>query len=154
MAPKGKGKIYGPPTRPSPRLAALRAQAATNLAREIPDTPAVTTTSALAGCQRVSDVPLSIGSTTWNPIAISSDSKKEDPEMDSAEESEEVPKYIPEDGPAENQNPGEEEPEDPRADHEMDPNLDPEEEEDPEGEEEEDPEEEEEPEEEHEMEEE
>ncbi|MED6136457.1 hypothetical protein PIB30_056269 [Stylosanthes scabra] len=46
---------------------------------------------------------------------------------------EEVPEYIPEGGPAENQDPGEEEPEGPGADHEMDPNPDPEElEEDPE----------------------
>ncbi|MED6176408.1 hypothetical protein PIB30_087937 [Stylosanthes scabra] len=175
MAPKGKGKIYGPPTRASPRLATLRAQAATNLACETPDTPAVTAISTLGRKPRMRvkyltkqlaarDAPPSIGSTSRNPIAISSDSEKEDPEMDSAEESEEVPEYIPKNGPTENQNPGEEEPEGSVADHEMDPNLDSEEEQDPEEEEEEDPEEEEEeeenpeeeekPDEEHEMEEE
>ncbi|MED6187825.1 hypothetical protein PIB30_080194 [Stylosanthes scabra] len=174
MVPKGKGKIYGPPTRASPRLVALQAQVATNLAHETPDTPAVTATSALGRKPRMRvkyltkqlaarNAPPSIGSTSRNPIAISSDSEKEDPEKDSAEESEDVPKYISENWPAENQNPGEEEPEGPGADHEIDPNLDSEEdedpeeeeeEEDPEEEEEEDPEEEEEPEKEHEMEEE
>ncbi|MED6187896.1 hypothetical protein PIB30_080942 [Stylosanthes scabra] len=165
MAPKEKGKIYGPPTRASPRLATLRTQAATNLAHETLDTPAVTATFALCRKPRMRvkyltkqlaarDAPPSIGSTSRNPTAVSSDSEKEDPEMDSTEESEEVPEYISENGPAENQNPGEEEPEGPRAGHEIDPNLDSEKEEDPEKEEEEDPEEEEEPEEEHEMEEE
>ncbi|MED6223915.1 hypothetical protein PIB30_078750, partial [Stylosanthes scabra] len=100
------------------------------------------------------DAPPSIGSTSRNQLAISSDFEKEDPEMDSAEESKEVAEYMPENGPAENQNLGEEEPEGSGADHEIDSNLDSEEEEDPEEEEEEDPKEEEEPEEEHEMEEE
>ncbi|MED6196296.1 hypothetical protein PIB30_046181 [Stylosanthes scabra] len=147
MAPKGKGKIYEPPTRASHRLAALRAQATTNLTRETPDTLAVTAKSALGRKPRMhlaaKDTPPSIGSTSWNPIAISNDSEKEDPEMDLAEESEEVLEYIPEDVLAGNQNPGEEEPEGPGTDHEMDPNLDPKEEENPE--------EEEEPKEEHEM---
>ncbi|MED6187086.1 hypothetical protein PIB30_073015 [Stylosanthes scabra] len=133
MARKGKGKIYGPPTRASLRLDALRAQAATNLAHETPDTLAVTATSALGRKPRMRvkyltkqlaarDAPPSIGSTSRNPIT--------------------------------NQNPREKEPEGPGADHEMDPNLDFEEEEDSKEEEEEDPEEEEEPEEQNEMEEE
>ncbi|MED6214023.1 hypothetical protein PIB30_098967 [Stylosanthes scabra] len=160
MAPKGNDKIYGPPTRALRRLAALWAQAVTNLARETPDTPAVTATSALGRKPRMRvkyltkqlaarDSPPSIGSTSRNPIAISSDSEKEDQEMDSVEESEELRIKTLE---KRNQK-------GPRADHEIDPNLDSEEEEDPEEEEEEDPEEEEEkdpeeeePEEEHEME--
>ncbi|MED6152610.1 hypothetical protein PIB30_093654 [Stylosanthes scabra] len=38
---KGKAKAYGPPTRASPRLAALRSQAAINSQPEAPVTPAV-----------------------------------------------------------------------------------------------------------------
>ncbi|MED6215419.1 hypothetical protein PIB30_113473, partial [Stylosanthes scabra] len=37
---KGKGKAYGPPTRASSRLAALRSQSAANPPLETPVTPA------------------------------------------------------------------------------------------------------------------
>ncbi|MED6125418.1 hypothetical protein PIB30_068345, partial [Stylosanthes scabra] len=129
---KGKAKIYQLPTRFSLRLAALRARQPIDKVG-----PSVSTPAAL------------------DPIIISSDSEEdldpkgnsfeeEDPKMDpegedqgvnSSDESEEVPEYIPGDGLEENQDLGKEEPEeeDRGADHEMDPNQDPEEpEEDPE----------------------
>ncbi|MED6159321.1 hypothetical protein PIB30_041320 [Stylosanthes scabra] len=121
MASKGKGKIYGPPTRASPRLAALRARAATDLTLETPDAPVAATPSALGRKLRMRvkyftkqlaarDNPPSVGSTSWNPIDINNDSEEKDPEedpkeeepeeenpeMNSGEESEEVPEYIPE----------------------------------------------------------
>ncbi|MED6126467.1 hypothetical protein PIB30_078797 [Stylosanthes scabra] len=150
MASKEKGKIYGPPTRASPRLAALRAQLATSALGRKPRMHVKYLTKQLAA----RDAPPNIGSTSQIPIAISSDSEKGDPETDSAEEPKEVAKYMPEIGPAENQDLEEEEPKGSGADRKIDPNLDSEEEEDPKEEEEEDPEEEEEPQEEHEIEEE
>ncbi|MED6173242.1 hypothetical protein PIB30_057490 [Stylosanthes scabra] len=136
MAPKGKAKIHRPPTRFSLRLAALSARQPIDKA---------------GPSSRTLAIP--------DPIIISSDSEEDlDPQGSSFEEEEpgldpeednhgedssdkEVSEYIPEDGPIENQDPGEEEPEGPGADHEMDPNPDLEEpEEDPKEDPEEDPE--------------
>ncbi|MED6187105.1 hypothetical protein PIB30_073217 [Stylosanthes scabra] len=127
MTPEGKAKIYWPHTRFSLRLAARRA------------------------CQPINKAETSSRApTTSDPIVISSDSEEDlDPQGSSSEEEEpgldpeednhgeessdeEVPEYILEDGPAENQDPGEEELEGSGVDHEMDPNPNPEEpEEDP-----------------------
>ncbi|MED6126403.1 hypothetical protein PIB30_078012 [Stylosanthes scabra] len=94
---KGKGKIYRPPTRTSPRLAALQAQAATNLALETPDKLATTTPSTLSRKPRMrikyftkqltdrEDHP-NIGSPSQNPININSDSEEEDLGEDPKEE--------------------------------------------------------------------
>ncbi|MED6201356.1 hypothetical protein PIB30_094146, partial [Stylosanthes scabra] len=41
LSAKGKTKAYGPPTRASPRLVALRSQSAANSQPEAPVTPAV-----------------------------------------------------------------------------------------------------------------
>ncbi|MED6223929.1 hypothetical protein PIB30_078912 [Stylosanthes scabra] len=118
----GKAKIHQLPTRFSLRLAALRAHQPIDKARPSFSTPAAP-----------------------DPIIISSDpekdlnpkgssSEEEDPKMDpegedqgvnSLDESEEVPEYIPGDGLEENQDAREEEPEEegPGADHEMDPRI-------------------------------
>ncbi|MED6224097.1 hypothetical protein PIB30_080475 [Stylosanthes scabra] len=103
MAPKRKAKVRQPPTRFLLRLAALK----THQSRD------------KAGPSHT--VPINA-----EPIEISSDLESEE------SDDEEVPKYIPEDWPTENQNPRE----GLAADHEMDPDPDPEEpEEDPEKEE-------------------
>ncbi|MED6159690.1 hypothetical protein PIB30_044555 [Stylosanthes scabra] len=136
MTPKGKAKIHWPPTRFSLRLAACRARQPIDKAETSSRTPAK------------SDSIIISSDSEEN---LDSSSEKEEPGLDPqgsnhGEDSsdEEVPEYIPEDGPTENQDPRVEEPEGPGADHEIDPNPDPEEpEEDPEEdlEEEEDPEE-------------
>ncbi|MED6158100.1 hypothetical protein PIB30_029535 [Stylosanthes scabra] len=119
---KGKGKVYGPPTRASPRLAALRAQATANGVPEAPTIPVASGPPRLSRKLRrrvkyfmerkqlaPRDAPLNIASSSTNPANISSDSEKEkleeepkeeNPEEenskeDSGEESEEVPKYVP-----------------------------------------------------------
>ncbi|MED6172858.1 hypothetical protein PIB30_053840, partial [Stylosanthes scabra] len=115
----GKAKIHRPPTRFSLRLAALRARQPIDKAGPSSKTPAIP-----------------------YPIIISSDSEEDlDPQGSSSEEEElgldpeednhgkdsldeEVAEYILEDGPTENQDPGEEEPEeDPKEDPEEDPEL-------------------------------
>ncbi|MED6188604.1 hypothetical protein PIB30_087494 [Stylosanthes scabra] len=144
-----KGKIYGPPTRASLRLAALWARAATNLTLETPDTPAVAAPSTLGRKPRMNvkyftkqlaarDNPPSMGPTSWNSIDISSDSEEEDPEEDPKEEKpeeenpemnseEEVLENIPEEGLAADQDLEDEEPEE--EDLEMIPDQDMEDEE-------------------------
>ncbi|MED6199993.1 hypothetical protein PIB30_081040 [Stylosanthes scabra] len=136
---KGKAKLHQLPTQFSLRLAALRAHQPIDKVGPSNNAPAMP-----------------------DPIVISSDSKEDreedpkgsnseekDPEMDpegenqevdSADESEEVPEYIPGEGQEENQNLGDEEPEEEGqgVDDEMDPNQDPEE--DPDEDEEDDPE--------------
>ncbi|MED6152155.1 hypothetical protein PIB30_089187 [Stylosanthes scabra] len=102
---KGKAKIHQLPTRFSLRLAAL-------IARQ-PIDKAGPSVSTLA---------------TPNPIIISSDSEED---LDPKDESKEVPEYIREDRPEENQDLGEEEPEEedpnePEEDPEEDPKEDPE----------------------------
>ncbi|MED6183246.1 hypothetical protein PIB30_036232 [Stylosanthes scabra] len=108
---KDNGKVYRTPTRASPRLPALRAQAAVNPTSEIPVIQTAAISSAFKRKPRMRvkfftkqlaprDYPLNIASFSTNPINISSDSEAEDSEEDPKEEnpkmdSEEAPEYIP-----------------------------------------------------------
>ncbi|MED6137468.1 hypothetical protein PIB30_065298 [Stylosanthes scabra] len=111
LSAKGKAKAYGPPTRASPRIAALRSQSAANPQPETPVTPAVTTpTPTLPPKKR--PIQKAAGRTfiqtpkEQEVIAISSDSEpelaikdtiheivemEEDEEEDPEEDSEEAP---------------------------------------------------------------
>ncbi|MED6175924.1 hypothetical protein PIB30_082894 [Stylosanthes scabra] len=121
---KGKAKIHQLPIRLSLRLAALRARQPIDKAGASVSTPAVTlrriwTLRVAAPKKRI---------LKWIP-------KEKIKGVNSSDESEEVPKYVPGDGLEENQDLGEEEPKEEGlgVDHEMDPNQDPEKpEEDPE----------------------
>ncbi|MED6224575.1 hypothetical protein PIB30_085404 [Stylosanthes scabra] len=115
---KGKAKAYGPPTRASPRLAALRAQVATIPTLEAPVAPAVPTPPSTRRTARISvkyysmkhsdsGGPSNVAPVDNNPIEVNSDFEselkpehtirnlvemeepKEDPEEDPEEEPEE-----------------------------------------------------------------
>ncbi|MED6114954.1 hypothetical protein PIB30_085470 [Stylosanthes scabra] len=113
---KGKGKAYGPPTRASPRLAALRSQSATKPQPETPVTPT---------CCHCAKTELASQETSYpkapkeqEVIAVSSDSE---PEPEIAGENEDVGE-DPEEGPGEahqdTEMEEEEEEEDPKEDPE------------------------------------
>ncbi|MED6107755.1 hypothetical protein PIB30_017021 [Stylosanthes scabra] len=153
---KGKGKVYGPLTRASPRLAALRAQVAARNAPEAPITPASFAPPNLGRKPRMRvkyfterrilaerDPSAYTVSSSANPMDISSeleeeeDLEEEKEEENTEDKSEEAPEYIPgaesiEEEEVLNYVPGEgaevEEEEESEEDLEEDPKEDPEEE--------------------------
>ncbi|MED6175999.1 hypothetical protein PIB30_083696 [Stylosanthes scabra] len=116
---KGKGKAYGPPTRAFPRLAALRAQAATNPTPETPVAPVVPSPPTTRRTTRISmkyysmkladrGGPSNVAPVDNDPIEVSSDSESElKPEnairnlVEIEEEPEEEPEEDPEEDPEE-----------------------------------------------------
>ncbi|MED6221885.1 hypothetical protein PIB30_059112 [Stylosanthes scabra] len=95
---KGKAIAYGPPTRTSPRLAAMRACLAANSRPEIPDAPVTPAPPIARRTARISVKYYSMKlvdrdgpslATNHTPIEIDSDSEEEDPEEDPEEDSEE-----------------------------------------------------------------
>ncbi|MED6158811.1 hypothetical protein PIB30_036224 [Stylosanthes scabra] len=112
---KGKAKAYGHPTRASPRLAALRAQVATNLTPEAPVVPAVPVPPTTRRTARISvkyysmklaDMggPFNVAPADNDPIEVSSDSESELKPEDTIKnlvEMEEEPEEDPEEDPGE-----------------------------------------------------
>ncbi|MED6149645.1 hypothetical protein PIB30_064533 [Stylosanthes scabra] len=84
---KGKAKVYGPPTRASPRLAAMRARLAANtrLAMRTPAPPIAKRTARISVkyySKKLAERDGLSNAVNKAPIEIDSDSEEEDPEMD------------------------------------------------------------------------
>ncbi|MED6133468.1 hypothetical protein PIB30_028534 [Stylosanthes scabra] len=97
---KGKAKAYGPPTRASPRLAALRSQPAANPQTETPVTPTISaSTSSMLPKKRPTQKVVGEGTSKAATQSFKSDPEPEPEKVEEAEDMEEDPEEDPVEAP-------------------------------------------------------